>query len=129
MAGAAQVVDVAPRLRPVGDRSGTDRRLGCGSRLRLARVTGARGLCRFVLIDVGETASAVEQLAYACEVAEGTAPPLLRAWLSAAHGEGLAAVGDRDGALRAAPVATVGALVYDAHGRVLMVRTRKWSNR
>ena len=59
----------------------------------------------FVLIDVGETASAVEQLAYACEVAEGAAPPLLRAWLSAAHGEGLAAVGDRDGALRAFDVA------------------------
>lgn len=59
----------------------------------------------FVLIDVGETASAVEQLAYACEVAEGAAPPLLQAWLSAAHGEGLAAVGDRDGALRAFDVA------------------------
>jgi ADP-ribose pyrophosphatase YjhB (NUDIX family) len=26
------------------------------------------------------------------------------------------------------PVVTVGALIYDAHGRVLMIRTHKWSN-
>lgn len=55
----------------------------------------------FVLIDIGETSSAAEQLAAARELASETAPPLLRAWLAAAHGEGLSALGHRDGALRA----------------------------
>lgn len=59
----------------------------------------------FVLIDIGETGAAVEQLAHARAIAEGTASPLLRAWLAAAHGEGLAAIGDRENALRAFDVA------------------------
>ncbi|WP_243789395.1 tetratricopeptide repeat protein [Saccharopolyspora gloriosae] len=55
----------------------------------------------FVLIDIGETEAAAEQLAVAREVAGDAAPSLLRAWLAAAHGEGLSAVGQRDDALRA----------------------------
>jgi hypothetical protein len=55
----------------------------------------------FILIDVGETDAAVEQLAQARSLAEHTAPGLLRAWLAAAHGEGLATAGHRDSALRA----------------------------
>jgi tetratricopeptide (TPR) repeat protein len=55
----------------------------------------------FILIDIGEFAAAVEQLADARSLAEHTAPSLLRSWLAAAHGEGLAAVGERDGSLRA----------------------------
>lgn len=54
----------------------------------------------FVLIDIGEVDHALDQLAHAREVAEGAAPPLLRAWLAAAHGEGLSASGQRDSALR-----------------------------
>lgn len=55
----------------------------------------------FVLIDLGETDLAVEQLATARDIATPATTPLLRAWLAAAHGEGLAAVGNRDDALRA----------------------------
>lgn len=55
----------------------------------------------FVLIDIGEVAAAVDQLSHARELAEGAAPPLLRSWLAAAHGEGLAASGHRDSALQA----------------------------
>jgi tetratricopeptide (TPR) repeat protein len=55
----------------------------------------------FILIDLGEITGAVELLASARAVAENTAPSLLRAWLAAAHGEGLAAAGRRDDALRA----------------------------
>lgn len=54
-----------------------------------------------ILIDIGETGLAVEQLAEARQLAEHTAPALLRAWLAAAHGEGLAAAGRRSDALRA----------------------------
>ncbi|HEY0639827.1 MAG TPA: tetratricopeptide repeat protein [Pseudonocardiaceae bacterium] len=54
----------------------------------------------FILIDLGEPAAAVEQLADARSHADG-APALLRSWLAAAHGEGLAAAGHRDEALRA----------------------------
>lgn len=49
----------------------------------------------YVLIDLGEEAAAVEQLAAARTTAEHTAAPLLRAWLAAAHGEGLAILGRR----------------------------------
>jgi tetratricopeptide (TPR) repeat protein len=49
----------------------------------------------FVLIDIGDTTPAVDQLAERCSSV------LLRAWLAAAHGEGLAAAGHRDDALRA----------------------------
>lgn len=55
----------------------------------------------FILIDLGQTDLAVEQLAQARGLAEQAAPNLLRAWLAAALGEGLAAAGERDGALRA----------------------------
>jgi tetratricopeptide (TPR) repeat protein len=55
----------------------------------------------FILIDLGEITGAVELLASARALAEHTAPSLLRAWLAAAHGEGLAAAGQRDDALRA----------------------------
>jgi tetratricopeptide (TPR) repeat protein len=55
----------------------------------------------FILIDLGETAAAVGQLADARDCAERSTPALLRAWLAAAHGEGLAAAGERDHALRA----------------------------
>lgn len=55
----------------------------------------------FILIDIGEETAAVEQLGQARELANGTAPALLRSWLAAAHGEGLAAAGQRDGSLRA----------------------------
>jgi tetratricopeptide (TPR) repeat protein len=63
----------------------------------------------FVLIDLGETVQAVEQFADARKLAEPSAPPLLRAWLAAAHGEGLAASGQRAEALRA----------FDAAGALL----------
>ncbi|ASO22946.1 hypothetical protein AHOG_26735 [Actinoalloteichus hoggarensis] len=54
-----------------------------------------------ILIDLGETAAAVELLEFARDVAGNRVPPLLAAWLAAAHGEGLAAVGRHDDALRA----------------------------
>ncbi|MEV4317777.1 tetratricopeptide repeat protein [Actinocrispum sp. NPDC049592] len=55
----------------------------------------------FILIDLGDIQGAVELLASARQVGENSAPSLLRAWLAAAHGEGLAAAGRRDDALRA----------------------------
>ncbi|EHY91101.1 tetratricopeptide repeat protein [Saccharomonospora azurea] len=55
----------------------------------------------FVLIDIGESQHAVEQLEHARSLGEGAVPPLLRAWLTAASGEGFAAAGHRDEALRA----------------------------
>jgi tetratricopeptide (TPR) repeat protein len=55
----------------------------------------------FVLIDIAEMDAAVEQFAEARTLAEPSAPALLRSWLAAAHGEGLAAAGRRDDALRA----------------------------
>ena len=55
----------------------------------------------FILADLGEIGAAVEQLSQARALAKRTAPHLLRAWLAAAHGEGLAAAGRRDDALRA----------------------------
>ncbi|HET9253974.1 MAG TPA: tetratricopeptide repeat protein [Pseudonocardiaceae bacterium] len=55
----------------------------------------------FVLIDLGETTAAVDQLTHARAIANGTASPLLAAWLAAAHGETLAAAGHADDARRA----------------------------
>ena len=55
----------------------------------------------FVLIDLHETTAAVDQLVHARSIANGTATPLLRAWLAAAHGETLAAAGHADDARRA----------------------------
>jgi transcriptional regulator with XRE-family HTH domain len=69
-----------------------------GSPVLLAHATAQQA---FILIDIGEFAAAAEQLADARALAEHTAPPLLRTWLAAAHGEGLAAVGQRDDSLRA----------------------------
>ncbi|GAA0242903.1 hypothetical protein GCM10010492_47680 [Saccharothrix mutabilis subsp. mutabilis] len=54
-----------------------------------------------ILLDIGEPESAVELLEFARYVAENRAPSLLRTWLAAAHGEGLAAAGRHDDALRA----------------------------
>lgn len=69
-----------------------------GSVALLAHATAEQA---FVLIDIGETAQAVQQLGEARALVGQSAPTLLRAWLAAAHGEGLAAVGHRDEALRA----------------------------
>jgi tetratricopeptide (TPR) repeat protein len=55
----------------------------------------------FILIDIGKIDWAIEQLAEARKIANQAAPPLLRAWLAAGYGEGLAAAGRRDDALRA----------------------------
>ncbi|MGH4002942.1 MAG: tetratricopeptide repeat protein [Pseudonocardiaceae bacterium] len=55
----------------------------------------------FVLIDLDETTAAVDQLAHARNIANGTAAPLLRAWLASAHGETLAAAGHADDARQA----------------------------
>jgi tetratricopeptide (TPR) repeat protein len=55
----------------------------------------------FVLIDLDETAAAVDQLAHARSIVNGAATPLLGAWLVAAHGETLAAAGHADDARRA----------------------------
>jgi tetratricopeptide (TPR) repeat protein len=54
-----------------------------------------------VLVDLGETRAAVEQLAEARNLARRSSPALLRSWLAAAHGEGLAVAGRRGDALRA----------------------------
>lgn len=63
----------------------------------------------FVLSEVGEVHLAIAQLAEARNLVKRSAPRLLRAWLAAAHGEGLAAAGRRDDALRA----------FDAAGTLL----------
>lgn len=55
----------------------------------------------FVLIDLGETTAALDQLAHARSIPNGNATPLLSAWLAAAHGETLAAAGHADHARRA----------------------------
>ncbi|MGH3822129.1 MAG: tetratricopeptide repeat protein [Pseudonocardiaceae bacterium] len=55
----------------------------------------------FVLIDLDETTAAVDQLAHARSIANGTATPLLAAWLAAAHGETLAVAAHADDARRA----------------------------
>ena len=69
-----------------------------GSALLLAHSTAQQA---FILIDLGQYEQAVEQLAEARVLAKNQAPELLRAWLAAAHGEGLAAAGHRDEALGA----------------------------
>jgi tetratricopeptide (TPR) repeat protein len=55
----------------------------------------------FILIDIGDTADALALLQEAQTIAGDHTPRLLRAWLAAALGEGYAATGDRDNALRA----------------------------
>ncbi|MFD8498877.1 tetratricopeptide repeat protein [Amycolatopsis sp. NPDC059657] len=69
-----------------------------GSAELLAHATAEQA---FVLIDLGETAQAVAQLTQARALAENKASPLLRAWLAAAHGEGLAVAGRGADALKA----------------------------
>jgi hypothetical protein len=65
------------------------------SAILLAHVTAEQA---FVLIDLDETITAVDQLAHARSITNGTATPLLKAWLAAAHGETLAAAGQADDA-------------------------------
>jgi tetratricopeptide (TPR) repeat protein len=55
----------------------------------------------FVLIDAGATRQAVDLLDSARQRADQTAPEVLRAWLAAAHGEALAAHGERTASLYA----------------------------
>ncbi len=55
----------------------------------------------FLLIDLGNPAGAVELLDYARSMYPTRIDDLLRCWLAAAHGEGLAEAGQRDAALRA----------------------------
>lgn len=73
-----------------------------GSPALLAHATAEQA---FVLIDIGETTAAVDQLAHARALAEDAVSPLLWSWLAAAHGEGLSAAGQRQDALRAFDVA------------------------
>lgn len=54
-----------------------------------------------VLLELGEFDAALDQIAHARYVARRSAPALLRSWLAAAYGEGLAAVGRRTEALQA----------------------------
>lgn len=63
----------------------------------------------FILSEIGEVHLAIAQLAKARNLVKRSAPRLLRAWLAAAHGEGLAAAGRRDEALKA----------FDAAGTLL----------
>jgi tetratricopeptide (TPR) repeat protein len=69
-----------------------------GDEAALAHATAEQA---FVLVDLGETTQAAEQLAHARSLGQGAVSPLLQSWLAAAHGEGLAVVGRRDDALRA----------------------------
>jgi tetratricopeptide (TPR) repeat protein len=69
-----------------------------GSPMMLAHAIAQQA---FILIDIGEIDAAVEQLAHARKIGANTVPPLLQSWLAAAHGEGLAALGQRDDSLRA----------------------------
>lgn len=64
----------------------------------LAHATAQQAL---VLAELREVRHAVDQLEVARTLVGRTAPGVLRAWLAAAHGEGLAAAGQRDEALRA----------------------------
>lgn len=54
-----------------------------------------------ILIDLDRADLAVRQLTEARDLADHSAPRLLRAWIAAAHGEGLAAAGQKADALRA----------------------------
>ncbi|TDP97939.1 hypothetical protein [Labedaea rhizosphaerae] len=53
-----------------------------------------------ILTDLAEPNAAIDQLAAARSMVKRTAPAVLRAWLAAAHGEGLANTNNRDAALR-----------------------------
>jgi tetratricopeptide (TPR) repeat protein len=73
------------------------------SPLLLAHATAEQ---TFVLTALDDAAHAAEQAAHSRALADH-GPPLMRAWLAAAHGETLAASGQRDGALRAFDAAQV----------------------
>jgi tetratricopeptide (TPR) repeat protein len=68
-----------------------------GSPLLLAHATAQQTV---ILLALEDTSPAVEQAAYARSIATN-GPALMRSWLAAAHGETLAAAGDRDAAMRA----------------------------
>src|SRR6266545_2608850 len=72
-------------------------------RAKLARVLAdAIGQQAVVLLDLGETQAAAAQIDYARQLGTSAAvPALLATWLTAAHGEALAATGNRDAALTA----------------------------
>ncbi|MFF9204388.1 helix-turn-helix domain-containing protein [Streptomyces sp. NPDC014986] len=59
-----------------------------------ALVAHATGQQAYVLLDLGETAKAVQQLQFAREGAGRTLPPLMETWLLAAEGEAYAMAGD-----------------------------------
>ncbi|GAA4989156.1 hypothetical protein WHI96_21470 [Pseudonocardia tropica] len=61
----------------------------------------ARAQQAFILLDAGRAADALDLIASAHAIASGPVPRELLAWLHAAQGEALAALGDRDAALRA----------------------------
>lgn len=69
-----------------------------GSASLLAYATGQQA---FILIDLGDIAGAVELLDSAKSYGAQRTAPLLRCWLAAALGEGLAASDQQDAALRA----------------------------
>jgi tetratricopeptide (TPR) repeat protein len=54
-----------------------------------------------ILIDSGEPQAAIAQVAQAREMIRRSAPTIFQSWLAAAHGEALAAAGERSDALRA----------------------------
>ncbi|MDN5916092.1 MAG: hypothetical protein L0I76_13485 [Pseudonocardia sp.] len=66
-----------------------------------AGLSYARAQQGFVLLDAGRPADAHALIRSARERVEAPVPGELLAWLHAAEGESLAALGDRDGALRA----------------------------
>lgn len=84
-----------------------------------------------VLLDIGDTAAAVQLTEYALTSAQGRVPALLHAWLLAAHGEACAAHGDAarslhffDAAARALSSAPLGDPHYLVFGDVHLVRWR-----
>jgi tetratricopeptide (TPR) repeat protein len=70
-----------------------------GSPARLAYATAQQAS---ILLDLGDTTAAAAQIEHARTLGTSTAvPALLATWLAAAHGEALAATGNRDAALAA----------------------------
>jgi hypothetical protein len=73
---------------------------------QVASLAYARAQQAYVLLDAGQTADA-HAVITAARAQGGTAvPPVLRAWLLSAEGETLAALGQRDAALRVLDAAT-----------------------
>ncbi|GAA4886376.1 hypothetical protein ACFQ34_21565 [Pseudonocardia benzenivorans] len=71
----------------------------------VAALAYARAQQAYVLLDSGQPADAHMLIAAARERVDGPVPPGLRAWLHAAEGEALAALGQRGAALRALDLA------------------------